>query len=85
MNAGGITLASLAISRKKNASLCGTWRPSMDPGWSPVFNHDHHQTILTILKALNRPLLEETSAYFGGGTLLALKFNGSIHETKAAV
>ncbi|MDD4456633.1 MAG: nucleotidyl transferase AbiEii/AbiGii toxin family protein [Syntrophotalea acetylenica] len=47
----------------------------MDPGWSPVFNHDHHQTILTILKALNRPLLEETSAYFGGGTLLALKFN----------
>lgn len=39
-----------------------------------AFNHDHHKTILAILKALNRPLLEANFAYFGGGTLLALKY-----------
>ena len=40
-----------------------------------MFNHDHHQTILTILNALNSDLLKESQAHFGGGTLLALRFN----------
>ncbi|MBD2597151.1 nucleotidyl transferase AbiEii/AbiGii toxin family protein [Nostoc spongiaeforme FACHB-130] len=38
------------------------------------FRLDHHNKILTILESLNSDILKEGSAYFGGGTLLALDF-----------
>ncbi len=37
-----------------------------------MFKLDHHNKILTILKAMNAPFLEEIGAFFGGGTLLTL-------------
>lgn len=40
-----------------------------------MFNHDHHRTILSILKYLNKDLLEQTNSHFGGGTLLSLMFD----------
>jgi Nucleotidyl transferase AbiEii toxin, Type IV TA system len=39
-----------------------------------TFRLDHHNKILTILKSLDGHMLKEGSAYFGGGTLLALDF-----------
>ncbi|MDH5546598.1 MAG: nucleotidyl transferase AbiEii/AbiGii toxin family protein [Gammaproteobacteria bacterium] len=39
------------------------------------FNHPHHQKIQKILLSLNPALFEDTKAYFGGGTLLSLRFN----------
>jgi hypothetical protein len=39
-----------------------------------TFSLDHHNKILTILNSLNADLFMEGSAYFGGGTLLALDF-----------
>jgi hypothetical protein len=39
-----------------------------------TFQLDHHNRILTILNSLNSHLLEESKAYFGGGTLLTLDF-----------
>lgn len=39
-----------------------------------TFRLDHHNKILTILESLNSDLLKEGSAYFGGGTLIALDF-----------
>ena len=39
-----------------------------------TFKLDHHNKILTILESLNSDVLKEGSAYFGGGTLLALDF-----------
>lgn len=39
-----------------------------------TFRFDYHNKILTILSSLNTDLLREGSAYFGGGTLLALDF-----------
>jgi hypothetical protein len=38
------------------------------------FKLDHHNKILTILESFNRDLLNESFAYFGGGTLLTLDF-----------
>jgi hypothetical protein len=38
------------------------------------FIFDYHNKILTILESLNLGVLKEGSAYFGGGTLLALDF-----------
>jgi hypothetical protein len=35
---------------------------------------NHHNTIITILQSLNSDILRKGSAYFGGGTLLALDF-----------
>lgn len=45
----------------------------MDPG--SMFDHNHHATILEVLKHLNVDLFEESRAYFGGGTLLAMLYN----------
>lgn len=39
-----------------------------------TFSLGHHNKILTILTSLNADLFREGSAYFGGGTLLALDF-----------
>ncbi|MFN6569468.1 MAG: nucleotidyl transferase AbiEii/AbiGii toxin family protein [Dendronalium sp. ChiSLP03b] len=39
-----------------------------------TFIFDYHNKILTILESFNSNLLREGSAYFGGGTLLALDF-----------
>ncbi len=39
-----------------------------------TFQLNHHNRILTILNSLNSHLLEESKAYFGGGTLLTLDF-----------
>jgi hypothetical protein len=39
-----------------------------------TFELDHHNKILTILKSFNQDLLNESLAYFGGGTLIALEF-----------
>lgn len=38
------------------------------------FKLKHHNKILTILESLDREVLKKGSAYFGGGTLLALDF-----------
>lgn len=37
-----------------------------------LFKLEHHNNILEVLKSLNAELLEKSSAYFGGGTLLTL-------------
>ena len=39
-----------------------------------TFELDHHNKILTILNSLDDEILKKGSAYFGGGTLLALDF-----------
>jgi Nucleotidyl transferase AbiEii toxin, Type IV TA system len=39
-----------------------------------IFRLAHHNKILTILESLNSDLLKKGSAYFGGGTLIALDF-----------
>ncbi|MFL9455786.1 MULTISPECIES: nucleotidyl transferase AbiEii/AbiGii toxin family protein [Nostocales] len=39
-----------------------------------TFRFDHHNKILEILKSLDCEILKKGSAYFGGGTLLALDF-----------
>ncbi len=39
-----------------------------------MFELDHHQKILTILKSLNVDFFDRSNAYFGGGTQLALQF-----------
>lgn len=39
-----------------------------------TFRLEHHNKILTILECLDSEVLKEGSAYFGGGTLLALDF-----------
>lgn len=39
-----------------------------------TFRLDHHNKILTILKSLNSDVLKKGSAYFGGGTFIALDF-----------
>ena len=39
-----------------------------------TFRLDHHNKILTILECLDSEVLRKGSAYFGGGTLLALDF-----------
>ncbi|MEM7762290.1 MAG: nucleotidyl transferase AbiEii/AbiGii toxin family protein [Cyanobacteria bacterium P01_A01_bin.40] len=36
------------------------------------FKLDHHNKILTILESFNQVLLNESFAYFGGGTLITL-------------
>ena len=38
------------------------------------FKLDHHNKILTILESFNQKLLNESFAYFGGGTLITLDF-----------
>ncbi|MGB5631607.1 MAG: nucleotidyl transferase AbiEii/AbiGii toxin family protein, partial [Waterburya sp.] len=38
------------------------------------FKLDHHNKILTILESFNQDLLNESFAYFGGGTLITLNF-----------
>jgi hypothetical protein len=40
-----------------------------------VFRLDHHKAIATILEELEREIFEESNAYFGGGTVLALDFD----------
>ncbi len=40
-----------------------------------TFKLDHHHKILTILNSLDDKVLKKGSAYFGGGTLLALDFD----------
>jgi hypothetical protein len=40
-----------------------------------TFKLDHHNKILTILNSLDDEILKKGSAYFGGGTLLALDFD----------
>jgi predicted nucleotidyltransferase component of viral defense system len=40
-----------------------------------MFDHNHHATILEVLKQLNVDLFKESRAYFGGGTLLAMLHN----------
>lgn len=39
-----------------------------------TFRLAHHNKILTILESLNSDVLKQSSAYFGGGTLIALDF-----------
>jgi len=39
------------------------------------FKHSFHQKIHNILKSLNPSVFKEAGAYFGGGTLLTLRFN----------
>jgi hypothetical protein len=39
-----------------------------------TFRLEHHNKILTILECLDDEVLRDGSAYFGGGTLLALDF-----------
>jgi len=39
-----------------------------------MFKLDHHQKVITILKALRSDFFIEISAYFGGGTLLTLSY-----------
>ncbi|OKH55279.1 hypothetical protein NIES2101_04765 [Calothrix sp. HK-06] len=39
------------------------------------FRFDYHNKILTILQSLNCNVLENGSAYFGGGTILTLDFD----------
>jgi hypothetical protein len=39
-----------------------------------IFRLAHHNKILTILESLNADVLEQSFAYFGGGTLIALDF-----------
>ncbi len=39
-----------------------------------TFRFAHHNKILTILESLNSDVLRKSSAYFGGGTLIALDF-----------
>lgn len=39
-----------------------------------TFQLDHHNKVLTVLESLNSDVLKEGSAYFGGGTLIALDF-----------
>lgn len=39
-----------------------------------IFKLEHHNKILTVLESFNCELLEKSSAYFGGGTLLSLIF-----------
>jgi hypothetical protein len=39
-----------------------------------TFRLEHHNKILTILESLDPEVLKKGSAYFGGGTLLALDF-----------
>ncbi|WGZ95224.1 MAG: nucleotidyl transferase AbiEii/AbiGii toxin family protein [Candidatus Thiothrix putei] len=39
-----------------------------------MFDLEHHQKILTILNALDADFCRDVSAYFGGGTLLALQY-----------
>ena len=46
-----------------------------------TFRLDHHNKILTILESLDSDLLKESSAYFGGGTLIALDF-GEYRQSK---
>ncbi len=36
---------------------------------------EHHNKILTVLESLNSDILRKSSAYFGGGTLLAFDFD----------
>jgi Nucleotidyl transferase AbiEii toxin, Type IV TA system len=40
-----------------------------------TFNNKHHQNILKVLNSLNSELLEDTLAYFGGGTVISLDNN----------
>jgi len=40
-----------------------------------MFRFDHHNVIATILEELDRVIFEESNAYFGGGTVLALEFD----------
>lgn len=46
-----------------------------------TFRLDHHNKILTILESLDPDLLQESFAYFGGGTLIALDF-GEYRQSK---
>ena len=39
-----------------------------------MFTLDHHRKIVTILESLDSELLKNTQTYFGGGTLLSLKY-----------
>lgn len=39
-----------------------------------MFEHEHHQTILRILNALDPAIFDEVGAYFGGGTLITLLY-----------
>jgi hypothetical protein len=39
-----------------------------------IFRLAHHNKILKILESLNSDVLKKGSAYFGGGTLIALDF-----------
>lgn len=47
---------------------------AMIPGSQTMFKHEHHQKVITILNALRANFFSEISAYFGGGTLLALLY-----------
>lgn len=46
-----------------------------------TFKLDYYNKILTILESLDSDVFEEGSAYFGGGTLIALDF-GEYHWSK---
>ncbi len=39
------------------------------------FKLNHHRKIIKILNSFNPTILQESHAYFGGGTLLALLFD----------
>lgn len=39
-----------------------------------MFNHDHHQKIIHVLRSLKSSVFEEVGAYFGGGTLITLLY-----------
>jgi hypothetical protein len=39
-----------------------------------TFKLDYHNKILTILECLDSEILKNASAYFGGGSILALDF-----------
>ncbi len=47
----------------------------MTLGSALKFNHSFHQKIHKILESLNPSIFKDAGTYFGGGTLLALRFN----------
>lgn len=55
------------------AQIYGSWLANCI-GEGGMFQQAQHQQILRILSHLNADLLEDCQVYFGGGTLLALKY-----------
>jgi Nucleotidyl transferase AbiEii toxin, Type IV TA system len=52
------------------ADRYGSWLSSV----TEMFVQDYHQLILTVLRHLNAEFFQRCQAYFGGGTLISLKY-----------